>query len=292
MYPDTEWRYGAHPYNMRRSMQGCLEYLIENNRRNAIVLNAVIDEEYEKWAERNGAERCVDTMEEYAVFKSHEELLKLLKKHEYNMTYEVNAIPLVYFRKNLFSGPTELRLKKAEISYLKEYLESIFGKGNVYVPGYVMKPEDYIHMDMILAADAKRYFDTGKKTFSQKYAQQKYPSRGVNNGTLMVPFVLKHEENRAGFTYSELTSDTDPLNFGYRFIAEREAMNRKGLRNLKALNETDLNDVLQNCFGMFDSVICFPMFTAPDDTSDVTKHLRIKMREMIRAAGSKEVIVT
>ncbi len=290
-HPGTDWRDGTHPYNMRRSMQGCIDYLERNRRFRASVINAAIDEEFESWAEANGyQERSMETIGEYAQTLSDSELLRLLKKHGYQMTYEVNAIPVMFWAVRRVKGPTHLKMQISVLE-LEDYLEGIFGKGNIYLPGMIVKPETYFGMDYELAEDAVRYFRTGEKTVRSRYLKQTYPKGGVNMGYVMIPFVVRHEETRVRFTFKDLSDPNDPLNLAWRFTADRESLDRAGFRQIEDIAEHGVNETLNKEMSPFDFVRCFPTFISPEDTPEAMEDLRKGLREMASWMNAKTVVL-
>ena len=133
-----------------------------------------IDQEYFDWLKARNLKENPKNRSLYCVSMSEEKATELMKKYHYDQVLMMTFffIPVCHMKNN-FPSLTSFSAKeiKGEVT---EILEGVYGKGNVYVSEYFIRPEDYAHNQTQINSLALHYFEEGQNVRLMKYEDQRY----------------------------------------------------------------------------------------------------------------------
>ena len=133
-----------------------------------------IDQEYFDWLEANNLKESTKNRSLYCVSMSEEKATELMKKYKYDRVLMMTFffVPVCHI-KNQFPLSTSFSAKgiKNEVT---EILETVYGKGKVYVSEYFIRPTDYMQNQFQIDSLALHYFEEGQNVRLMKYEEQRY----------------------------------------------------------------------------------------------------------------------
>lgn len=165
----------------------------------------VIDEEYYEYLNKAKLEDTQQHRLQYITSFSDENAKRLLKKNRLNWALTVFTIPICVIMESPFSEETFFSLDK-EKEQMTNILETVYGKGNVYVPGYICHANYLKDCEDDLLQQAYTYFHDGVETTIGKYKRQ-LNNRTANIAFYFVPFIVKHELNTPRVSLAQLMND-------------------------------------------------------------------------------------
>ncbi len=209
-YPNStraEWSATTRPGHVINFIGNAADVLESSDTqlKNYKIRVATLDDEYLCWLKDNQLENSADSRQQYAQEMSDDEALRLLRKNRDDYVYNIVAFSVIcFYSEGLQSTKTQYKLDKQLCNDLKEYLEKIYTKSIVYVPGLVMKPDElYYHADMLINI-TKPYFEDKVSIKYGKYDEQLYSTKGINATILYIPFVVCEKLDTAVFNPDEL----------------------------------------------------------------------------------------
>lgn len=137
--------------------------MFENGIYTECVRVCTLDEEYIEWLNDIGLKHNEENAGQYISAMSDEDALRLLRKNEFDNEYTACVIPLVLDADMYLNQKTNFKLDELSVKLLQRYLDRIYGKGTVYVPGYILSCENVFDPDTPerLIDFAKEYEESG-----------------------------------------------------------------------------------------------------------------------------------
>lgn len=176
----------------------------EKNPRGAFTVKCVvIDKSFEDWLQKNNKKLSIGNLNEYMMQISKEEADILLKKHHFNLNLTLCAYPVTLIDHNKNIDKTNYKFSEENTKNLQSMLESVYGEGNVWVPGVVIPALELSNREQYLINKAFAYFSGKEKLqLGSKYNIQKNRFHD-NIFSLCVPFVVKNEFNSSVYTFKD-----------------------------------------------------------------------------------------
>lgn len=169
------------------------------------VKSVVIDESFEEWIQKNNKKLSIGNLNEYMLQISKEEADILLKKYCFNLNLTLCAFPVVLIDKNHDIDVTNYKFSEEDTKNLQNKLESVYGEGNVWVPGIVTPVYDLCDCQKYLINKAFEYFSGKEKIrLSSAYDVQENLTY-ENYFALCVPFVVKNEFNSSVYDFNDIS---------------------------------------------------------------------------------------
>lgn len=184
---------------------------------NFTIRPIVIDDEYYEYLKINNKEDNTQSRSEYMNTISDTNAMRLLKKNHLNWTLIPFAIPVMVASKTPFPKEMSYSLgdKRAEMTMI---LESVYGMGNVYVPGYICHTNYIDECEDTIVDEAYTYFFEGTRTTIGKYRIQPNNSDDANLTFYFIPFVVKHEFKSPRISLAQLIGD-EPIEDAYKMFS-------------------------------------------------------------------------
>lgn len=190
-YPESnkeEWEEQTLPMEYDNFVDKCLDVL-QNNNLFANKINIItLDDEYLDWLNINNLKNTQDNRQKYIESISPENAQRLLDKNQLGGNYSILSFYcIVYLNEPLEKNFTTFNLSDETINQITLYLNEIYGKGNVSVPGAVLNLENVIdEHDYILHSFGRRV-----NTKFGKLSFQKFSSNGLTILEVCIPYVIK-----------------------------------------------------------------------------------------------------
>lgn len=157
------------------------------------IKSVVIDESFEEWIQKNNKKLSIGNLNEYMRQITKDEADILLKKHHFNLNLTLCAYPVILIDHNKNIDETNFGFSEEDTKNLQSMLESVYGEGNVWVPGVVTPVVELRKRNNHLINKAHEYFSGKEKIqLGSKYDIQRNRYHD-NVFSLCVPFVVKHE---------------------------------------------------------------------------------------------------
>ena len=216
----------------------------------------VIDEEYYEQLEKNGLEDSIEHQQAYSNGLSNEESFRLFKKNGFDKQYcpALISIGIMYdMQSEDMPGHDETgySFDVDTSKQIEHCLEEVFGAGNVYVPGYILEPEEATGAWHRLMVMGQHYFENNSsRIFYGKWEEQKnYPKSAKDNIVYLqmyVPIVFKGIFSSNIFTQKEKYEEEDRVLYPFR--QEISEYTKNGLSGR-------MQDLIQNAMKNSDAYI-------------------------------------
>ncbi len=257
-YPNLnkeEWKKAFHPHDLLSYLFVAQTKLIENFDINANepfpnICVVPLDDEYMGWLKENGLTNTQENRIKYINNHVDEEnAFRLMKKHEWNVDYELMGIPLYVYteepvgenRETCYKLPQDMQIE------LQDYLEKAYGKGNVFVSKYIFKQDDYFENPDYVLRMAEAYFKEHVGVSYGILETQKYADKNVNLYILIVPFVVKRVYNSAVFNLDEICDKVTWVHPNLFF--RKDLLADADIFDIEDLESTDLYKKINEYFG-------------------------------------------
>lgn len=204
LYPNSsfdDWASDSVQFNLRLYtsqilrgiMNGMGKTEIDDEMSRHIMLRiVVIDEQYLNWLEQTGREHGEDSLIKYASTLSDAALSELIKKNNFDINLEVGMLSMVWETAKPTRKLGAMELPDFVQADMLKYLEAFFGKGNVFLPGWVGTPSLLMKYAAQIKAAAYEYFYIDEKSIANPFQHQrpKMSNRG-NYYRLSIPFGVR-----------------------------------------------------------------------------------------------------
>ncbi len=215
----------------------------------------VIDEEFENWqkAHPDGTE------EAYMKAMSDETALRLLQKHGYDTVYTTCFLPIV-LPFHMDEKEEHYKLDETAQKLLRRYLERIYGKDTVYVPGCIMSYDTAFEEHSRLAVFAKNFFEHGVSIRFAEWDTQPHSEDEQDNAApympYYIPFVVKGTITNPLSHFEKPDFHLDPAAVISYITGDLAAL---GLAGVPDIHDTRIPMLLERCFGTND----FDLYEVP-----------------------------
>ena len=208
-----------------------------------------IDDEYFEWLKKEGLENTRENRMDYINHVVDDDnATRLMKKHGWDVEYFTLGIPLVVFHsKDNIPKYTRYMFQADVVKKLKEYLEKIFGQGNIFLSRYILNLEDY-------PENAERFQDIAKISFESGATVQlgKWEEQHVDEESgiqlLIIPFVFRHTFESAKNNLNIFFGDyKNSPSFGL----DRDALDELGLEDVEDFGQVMGKDIEQTLSAPF-----------------------------------------
>lgn len=152
----------------------------------------VIDGQYLDWLMETGREHCGDSLSAYAFTLSDEALAELIKKNGFDINLEIGMLSMIWETAKPDRKLGAMELSDFVQADMLKYLEGFFGKGNVFLPGWVGTPSLLMKYVSQIGTAAYKYFYEGEKSAENPFQHQRprMSDRG-NYYRLSIPFGVR-----------------------------------------------------------------------------------------------------
>ena len=212
--PDsTEEQYEiiASPHNPYHFIANMMEHTPDSAYEDVAEMRLItLGQEYLDWLHENGYENNEKNRIDYVNSISTEEADEIMKKYHFNRVLSLGGffVSLVSEGYSMIPRKTVFRLEKEDRERITEILEETYGKGNVYVPGIMVKPDVYVLQKDRFEEMALDYFVNGKEPNLNRWMEQKF-APGTNASAVVVPVFLWDELDSCVITVDQFTFESD-----------------------------------------------------------------------------------
>ena len=178
------------------------KFIINNETQYSFV---PIDKHYFKWLEENNKTDSLKTKGEYCQSLTDDEIYELMKENEWDEEYEIVGIPLYAINSKLEEiAKTYYKIEPELKEDLNNYLENIYGQGNVFIPGYILTQNDFFQDERDFIQIAKLHFKKNTNVRFIKWEEQRYNNKVALIYPLVIPFAIKRQYLNARLNLEEL----------------------------------------------------------------------------------------
>ena len=215
-----------------------------------------IDDEYFKWLNDNNLKNTSENRNKYANSIDEENALRLLEKNELNYIYTSIAMPVCIYSPSIIKKNLSLKLTDKIIKDLNNYLNEVFEDCDIFLPGYIVRPDELFDNVDVLYELADNYF-ISKKWEHKDWNIQKLSGR-TNLVPLMIPFLLRGKVNSAIISKDELLlNEVNIRNIPEQLVLNQEGFEEFGIKNVVNFDKTFAYKEMMNYFKLnkFEAVI-------------------------------------
>lgn len=233
-----------------------------------------IDEEYFAWLEQNKKDNKIESQQEYAKQVSPEEAFRLLKKNQMETSYSLVSLPVAAFYENGIKEETSYKLSFNLKQNLLNYFEQIFGKGTVYLPGYVVSGEELYNNQAMFLGMAQSYFEEDMNVQLGKWDTQLHEACSCPLFELyFIPFAVKNVADKAHYTIAELEEPVSNRTPELVIFEEEILREEFGIEDVPDLLRSQLEKEIKKTFcdasRSFVFENCISLFSIPEFTEMV-----------------------
>lgn len=200
-----------------------------------------IDDEMKQWSIDNRKPLDTKTVAEYITQMNEEDAYRLLEKHNEHEAYAMCIIPYLYYSINLQEQDFPA-LDKTERKMLTEYLEQIYGDGNVFVPGFMLgfdklrRDDIYIAMENVMT----QYFQNKANVNYGMLSGTANYIPGIAFYMLGIPFGVRIKYDSAVFPDMRELEEKDIIRYlPDNLIFEREFLDEIEKTDVKEFEKTE-----------------------------------------------------
>ena len=270
-----------HPYSVLEAIGNMHARLGDDNlEKDFRVSFTILDDSYFDWLKKYGYENTSETRTKYATQHdiSDEENERRLAENDLNVDVSVMFIPVAVINTKKTEPTTHFAISFETCCELKKYLEKIYTKEEVYVPGYVMNVYDAYELIETLETIP---FD---RKYSPEFFSQKH-EKGTNLNLYAIPFVLVRRFPVKGLVFREIMDD---VSFTYDLYLDEETLSEFGHENVPSFENEPvfktLTDDLKNS-NAADDVVVFPEAVYLDDSPEFMDEIVDELESVFREAG-------
>ena len=167
-----------------------------------------IDDAYYKWLDD---EKKIDNdvnKNLYINSLSDEEIFERMKVNEWDEEYEIVGIPVYAINAKLEERrKTFYKIEDEVKSDLNSFLENIYGKGNIYIPGYMLTQNDFFKGERDFIQMAKLHFKKNTNVRFTDWEEQRYSNKVALIYPLVIPFAIRRNYTSARLNFDNLLCD-------------------------------------------------------------------------------------
>ena len=189
---EEEFEQIASPYNPYDFISNMLENTQDVNFDDIAIIRLItLGQEYLDWIKKHGLKNTEESRIKYINELSLQDADRVMKKYRYDrvLTLSCFFVSLASVNYSVLPRKTMFQLKKEDKERITEILEEVYGEGNVYVPGCIVKPDVYTMQKDRFAEMAIDYFENGKEPNIDRWKEQKFLP-GTNMSAVVVPVFL------------------------------------------------------------------------------------------------------
>lgn len=206
-YPESnhnEWYDRTLPWNIYDFLSNILIDCDENGIDANGVTMVTLDEDYYKYIKENNLENNQKTRCDYAKDNPYtkQQLFEKAKEKGLDKAYSLCSILIAKIFPYNIPKSTSYKLSEEHVEYLTKYLEKVYGNGNVYVYGNLMKPEKIVEDEDKIISNGNLYFEKGIR-FEMKEYRKQYYEKDEQLTFLCIPFLIKSPVEKIDFTKEE-----------------------------------------------------------------------------------------
>lgn len=175
-----------------------------------------LDEEYFDWLEKEGLENTEDSRKLYRVPEKDSD--RLMRKHRMDRDYKVMFLPVSTFLKG---NVKEYVLSQNTAGKIREYLRNVYGKGNVWFPGYVLNCQNLL-FDIskfqrigVTCMEEKKKISLGEYESAEvkNAASENWDETFINPTLTLLPFLVKGTFDRSVIRLNEKEEEAVEADF-------------------------------------------------------------------------------
>ena len=167
-----------------------------------------IDDAYFKWLDDN--EKIDNDVNKnlYVNSLSDEEIFERMKANGWDEEYEVVGIPVYAINSKLEEiKKTNYKIEADVKEELIDFLSNIYGRENVYVPGYILTQNDFFKGERDFIQMAKLHFKKNTNVRFTDWEEQRYSNKVALIYPLVLPFAIRRNYTSARLNFNELLCD-------------------------------------------------------------------------------------
>ena len=232
----------ATPYNPYDFIVNLVERVEDINFDEIDAIRLVtLGQEYLDWLKENGLKNNEKNRIKYINSIDTDEADQIMKKYHYDRVLSTSAF-FVSLKGEGFSNmprKTVFRLEKEDKERITEILENIYGEGNVYVPGCIVKPDVYILQRERFEQMALDYFVDGKESDVKRWMEQKF-APDTNISAVVIPVFLWDEIDSCVISAAQYTYEGDQTTYYNDTLSDDI--------NQSIQECTEIGQIIRNCF--------------------------------------------
>lgn len=223
---------------------------------NFAFIQVVIDDEYFEWLENEEKENTSENRILYGLTLTKEDRIRLISKNKMDRSYTVLCIAISSIDEN---PKKEMNIKLSDLTKEKliTYLEKIYGKGRVFLPGYVVFQEDFVNVNYMFTNMAKIYFELGKVHEIEEFECQDNSSL-YKLLELCIPVVICNNAAVSAFKPFDYAITEDHIPEAYQAPEEvfftEEGLDEFGILGVEDFMGSELENMIKADIGL-DSMI-------------------------------------
>lgn len=266
-YPNSnydEWRTRMRPDNVFDFIDTQIE-TFGLKKKKALYKVVTIDDQYFDWLKKENKDDNEENMSEYSLLMDDDTAVLKMEEAGLNIIYEVLYLPIFIIKMNALNNKkSEFVLNNGLKNKITRYLETFYKHADVYVPGYLLKPDVASESENRVLDIAKMYFEENKEVNLEAWKNQEYLDASINMFSLYMPFIIRYPIKDINFDSEslfkinlEMVIKQDPTSA----IMTKEGIKALDLKNVKPIEDTSLEEDLKQYFDCsLCSIIPTPMF--------------------------------
>lgn len=250
------WETENQPASMSRFI---IKYKIEHDvSEDAEIMPVVIGAEYIKWLKENKMRDSRESKICYASGMTDAEIMSLARKNEMDMDFRLFLIPAAVLSPcmDLYN----FSLKKPAKDELMKYLESIYGKGSIYIPGCIVDIETAVREKRDFIRYAQIWHSCGTDCTNINWAVQ-YRGNDTEVMLLCIPYVFIYRHEKPSQSVNSMKNNVF-IN-SCDFIFKKKQLKQDGIRGAKSLSSHNAYSEIAKCF-QSPVMICDKAYFASD----------------------------